>query len=211
MAPGGFSFMPSPDKVVKWTGVIVEALRVKKLSAGVASKLASRLMWGCTRMFRRLGRAMLRPLFDQKSRIDGAMSPELERALLWWLKILESGICETHAWRQLDTKPVQLFCDAAGHPAHLGAVLFMDGQCGWTHMAVDQHVRESFRMQQRQDNQIMGLELLAISLGFCTFSDKLKGRRVVVHSDNTGSEVRVCAPSLIKHCLRVVTFLARHA
>jgi len=34
----------------------------------------------------------------------------------------------------------------------------------------------------------MGLELLAISLGMCTFASLLVGRRVVVHSDNTGSE-----------------------
>ena len=35
----------------------------------------------------------------------------------------------------------------------------------------------------------MGLELLAISLGLCTFGEWLKGRSVVIHSDNTGSEV----------------------
>ena len=34
----------------------------------------------------------------------------------------------------------------------------------------------------------MGLELLSISLGMCTFEQLLCGRRVVVHSDNSGSE-----------------------
>ena len=42
----------------------------------------------------------------------------------------------------------------------------------------------------RRDNQIMGLELLAISLGMCSFEHLLTGRAVVVHCDNTGSEVR---------------------
>ena len=37
----------------------------------------------------------------------------------------------------------------------------------------------------------MGLELLSISLGFCTFEHLLRGRQVVVHSDNKGSEVSV--------------------
>ena len=39
----------------------------------------------------------------------------------------------------------------------------------------------------------MGLELLAISLGLGTFQKQLKGRLVVVHSDNSGSEVGVMA------------------
>ena len=41
----------------------------------------------------------------------------------------------------------------------------------------------------RSDNQIMGLELLSISLGMSTFQDMLRDRCVVIHSDNTGSEV----------------------
>ena len=44
------------------------------------------------------------------------------------------------------------------------------------------------RFQARQDNQIMGLELLAISLGLCTFEKFLSGRKVVVHCDNSGSD-----------------------
>ena len=35
----------------------------------------------------------------------------------------------------------------------------------------------------------MGLELLAISLGLSTFQEQLSGRKVVIHSDNSGSEV----------------------
>ena len=36
----------------------------------------------------------------------------------------------------------------------------------------------------------MGLELVAVSLGLCTFSDMLRNKRVVVHCDNKGAEVR---------------------
>ena len=45
------------------------------------------------------------------------------------------------------------------------------------------------KFKRRGDNQIMGLELLSISLGLCTFQDMLKKRRVIVHCDNSGSEV----------------------
>ena len=55
-------------------------------------------------------------------------------------------------------------------------------------MAVPTEMIRHFRA--RRDNQIMGLELLAISLGMCSFEHLLTGRAVVVHCDNTGSEVR---------------------
>ena len=40
-----------------------------------------------------------------------------------------------------------------------------------------------------QDNQIMGLEIVAVSLGLCTFVDKLRDTKIVIHCDNTGAEV----------------------
>ena len=40
-----------------------------------------------------------------------------------------------------------------------------------------------------QDKQIMGLEIVAVSLGLCTFVDKLRDTKIVIHCDNTGAEV----------------------
>ena len=140
---------------------------------------------------------MLRPLHDQKSRRDGQLSPELVRALTWWLEILDSGLCERHEWSTQRQAPVHLFCDARGYPAHLGAVLIIDGKCLFTHMATSEMTMGSFR--RRKDNQIMALELLSISLGMCTFADHFRGRDIVVHSHNTGSEARwsSCSMSII--------------
>ena len=47
-------------------------------------------------------------------------------------------------------------------------------------------VVESF--VRRKDKQIMALELLSISLGMSTFEGMLSGGKVVIHSDNKGSE-----------------------
>ena len=190
--------------------MLQEAMKSNKLSPGDASKLAGKLSWGCSHLFRRFGRAMLRqchvqhffhwtvlylcecviihrPLFDQKSRRDGKVGPELLRCLQWWSEMLKRNLAELRAWKEPVKRPVHLFCDAAGSPAHLGAVLFDGEQCLWTHMSPPENVLNNFRA--RQDNQIMGLELLAISLGFSTFAPWLRGRKVVVHCDNTGSEV----------------------
>ena len=56
-------------------------------------------------------------------------------------------------------------------------------------MKAPKHVVARFR--NRKDNKIMGLELFAVSLGLGTFQSVLAGRKVVIHSDNTGSEVFV--------------------
>ncbi len=106
----GFKYWPSPDKaqtpfkyvsehlmgmacfppflkVVKWLWVIECALATGRLVPGAASKLAGKLAWGSSQLFRRIGRAMLRPLFDQKSRRDGRVGQDLRRALLWWQQV----------------------------------------------------------------------------------------------------------------------------
>ena len=96
-------------------------------------------------------------------------------------------IVETRAWQQPHRHPVHLFCDASS--CHMGAVLRCDGAWLWTHHPVDSALLALF--VDRNDKQIMGLELLAISLGLCSFLPWLRGRCVVIHSDNKGSEVRL--------------------
>ena len=103
-------------------------------------------------------------------------------------EVLESGLCERRGWDAEQRPPVHLFCDASGAPAHLGAVLFNDDNCFFTHFVPPAELMAQFR--RRKDNQIMGLELLSISLGLSTFERLIQGRNVIVHSDNTGSEAR---------------------
>ena len=98
-----------------------------------------------------------------------------------------SGIAERRSWAPPAGKISHLFCDVRGHPPHIAAVLFQNGKCTFTHMTPSAAVLEMFRC--RMDNQIMGLELLSISLGLESFKRELHGQKVIVHSDNTGSEV----------------------
>ena len=52
--------------------------------------------------------------------------------------------------------------------------------------------------KRRRDKQIMGLELLAISLGLHTFDWLLYGQRVVIHCDNKGAEASVRRGSAVQ-------------
>ena len=155
----GYKCFPSADKVWVWQRVIATALREGRLDPGEAAKLAGRLSWGCSQLFHRFGRAMLRPIFDQQSRRDGKVDVHLKRALMWWQEVLRLGVCELRAWEEPEADLLQLFCDARGNPPHLGAVLFWRGKCWWTHMRVEASMLGRFR--SRRDNQIMGLELHA--------------------------------------------------
>eukprot|EP00973_Karenia_brevis_P020572 2825026-Karenia_brevis.AAC.1 len=114
------------------------------------------------------------------------MSLELEESLRWWQTMLTLGIVEFREWDAPAGKPVHVFCDAAGSPARLGAVLFLDDNCQYTSMIPPDEAVALFK--RRGDQQIMALELLAIAMALSTFQKALRGRRVVIHCDNTGSE-----------------------
>lgn len=97
------------------------------------------------------------------------------------------GICESYAWDKPSERPVHLFVDASGNPAHLGAVLFCGRGIYWCHMDAPKYVVERFRC--RRNHQIMGLELLSAALGLGSFEWAIAGSKVVIHCDNTGAEV----------------------
>jgi len=61
----GLTCRPAPEKLQKCHAIIQEALAQEALSIGCASKLAGRLNWASQFLFKRLGRAMLRPIYAQ--------------------------------------------------------------------------------------------------------------------------------------------------
>ena len=196
----GYECRPSVDKVRKWLSCILEAIRTGILTPGDASKLAGRLQWACQHMFHRIGRAMLRPLYNQIRGRSGKVYPELMSVLSWWVDILRGGIAELRCWNAPDTSPVHLFCDAAGEPARIAAVVWVDGEVFFTDCPPPPEVTALWKV--RADQQIMGLELLSIALGLSVFMDRLKGRKVIIHSDNTGAEccTRKGSAGAFDHC-----------
>ena len=61
-----YKAVPSRKTAGKCLKVVLKALEDNSLPSGAAQKLAGRLNWAMTYMFHRLGRAMLRPIYDQK-------------------------------------------------------------------------------------------------------------------------------------------------
>ena len=200
-----------------------QALTEGVLHSGAAKKLAGRLNWAVQYLFHRLGRAMIRPIYDQAySRFvnalhcvcvqdplgfaysrNGSVGKELRVALTWWLWALGLDIMEERPWTSADEPLAHLFVDARGSPAHCAAVLFIDGRTLFTDGRPSQEHMEQFR--KRADNQIMSLEILAIVVGLSTFTEELRGRKVILWSDNTGAEsaARKGSAHSFDHCLLI--------
>ena len=139
LSNSGMRMWPDEDKTVSWCAMIREILASKRLTSGEASKLAGRLQWATQFVFKRLGRAMLRPIFKSGSTFDisllhirvgrqvrartSVINDELETALEWWLHVLAARICQKREWKEDTTPPLQLYCDARSSPPHLAAVL----------------------------------------------------------------------------------------
>ena len=88
----------------------------------------------------------------------------------------------------MDEQPdvVEMFGDAMGYPPRVAVVLFDKGEVLYTSWQPDEKVMATF--QSRQDNQMMGLEVLAVALGLSTFGQRLKGRTIRTWIDNAGGE-----------------------
>ena len=188
-SPEYYVLRPAREKVLLCRAVMQKALEPGGvLHAGCAQKLAGRLSWATTYLFHRLGRAMLRPIFRQKFSGRGEIGQAFRIALKWWVAILELEIAEQRAWTAPERPPVYLFVDARGKPARCAAVLYIDGVFLYTDGMPAQRFMDRF--EQRSDNNITSLEILAIAVGLSTFQDEIAGRKVVLFSDNTGAEVR---------------------
>ena len=107
----GATFRPNEEKAIKWTDKIWDVLCKDCLHSGEASKLSGALQWATQHTFRRLGRAMLRPLFKQIRRRNSELTPELRLGLQWWMEVLSLGISEKREWIDNNTPPVFMYCD----------------------------------------------------------------------------------------------------
>ena len=183
----GVSVRVTDDKPQKWLHDVREALQTCRPSSGQAAKLAGRLRFSAQHTFRKLGRAMLRPLFQQEHAPlkNGRIGTHLRLALQWWEQVLALRMTQ-RAPTQAHGDVVELFTDARGSPPRLAAVLFADGETTYTDLATPPELLALFK--PREDAQIMGQEFLAIALGLCTFLPKLRNRCVRVWCDNRGGE-----------------------
>ena len=129
---------------------------------------------------------MIKALFAQKVVGTGVVGPRLRRSLLWWKTALESNLSELRSWEDSQQSVCRILVDAASTPACCAAVLFCDGFTWYTAMEPSNELLE--QLEVRGDKQITSLEIIAILLSLMTFGELIRGRKVVLYSDNKGAE-----------------------
>jgi hypothetical protein len=183
----GFArFSLNEEKRVRWLQQIQCFRSCKRMVRREAEEMAGRLSFASEYLFKRLGRAMLRPIFAQKKSRDGSIHAALDAALQWWETALAEQEAEDRWYDDGGGDTAELYCDASGMPGHLCAVLFIAGEAFYCHSEVPAAWREWFTA--RGDAQIMSLEVLAIMMGLETFLPILKGRTFRVWTDNEGAK-----------------------
>ena len=184
----GISFWPSASKIARWKHDIEQALISGVFSAGDASKLVGRLAFANQIIFKRVGRAMLRPLYAQQHKPlkNGRVGKLLELSLKWWHAVLSMELRETIPLKRCLCEVVELFGDARGYPPRVASVLVRDNVVQYSDWQPDEQTMNAFC--PRRDQQIMGQELLAVVFGMSTFLDELRGCCVRVWIDNAAGE-----------------------
>ena len=114
----GARFEVDADKAQKWLCTIDAAIETLHLDAGAAQKLAGRLSWATQLLFRKLGRAMIKPIFAQCASCQGWVGSRLLATLKRWKHILHLGVSENRPWKEEAEGLCFLFVDAAGTPPH---------------------------------------------------------------------------------------------
>jgi len=151
----GVEFHVCPEKAAKWAAQISGAVESLHCDSGTAQKLAGRLNFATQHLFHKLGKAMIKPIYAQKTTGSGRVGPRLLEALKWWLMVLQHNITEHRAWQHSDSRVCRLFVDAASIPAWLAAVLFVDGQVIYTDAKPTQQILD--QLAARNDKQITSL------------------------------------------------------
>ena len=153
------------DKAQKWANSIRTSLNERKLAPGDAATLGGRLGFGLQCTWQKLGRAMIRPIFQAARGLFAhrEAGDALEMSLLWWKTLLEELLQRALSYKVRTLQGVEIFTDARSTPPRLAAVIVADGRVWWTEYAPTD--AEMSQLISRGDNQILALEVFAVLLG----------------------------------------------
>jgi hypothetical protein len=173
------------DKATTWQQSIQDVLSRGVITEAEAAKLQGRLNFGGSRVFKRIGRAKLRPLAHVAAGHGvTAVAGRLRNALQWWNRYV--GSCprhtttlEQHGRPQADWL---LYTDAEGN-GNIGIVL-VHIKSRRVEYATAKVPRETRRRLLYRKTQINLYELLAVASAISTFGDWIRGQRVVAFIDN---------------------------
>ena len=140
ITPQSMTVSVDRNKADKWIVDLREALESGKLHPSMAGKLAGRLCFATCGIFRKVGRAMIRPFYARQHApaTHVKMTPHLKRAAAWWIHVLQENVCEQIDFKE-DRPTLDLLTDAASSPACVAAVLISEKYIKYTCKLLGEH------------------------------------------------------------------------
>ena len=172
------------EKRQKWSSEISSALDAGELGSEEAGRFAGRLMFGAQRVFGRVGRAALRPLFIRQGQPHRRrLASRLRCALRWWLEYLSTNPQQTARPRPSSQQPEWCLYTDAESTGHVGAVLVRvaDGRMWHLEAQTPRCIRKALLCRE---TQIIAHEAAAVVVGLATFGRWMAGQRAVLFVDN---------------------------
>ena len=187
---GHFEVRNTESRKAELMSLIEEILTTKVLSKVDGERLRGRLQFASNQLFGRRFRNCLKGLNTHVSRGFKSVCPGLEASLRLMKALLEENLP-----RPVDTNFVDwvhVYVDAAYEPGGFsglgGLVLDSEGNClDFFSEVVDSKLISAIKRAD-QETLIFELEGLAIAVALKVFSKHIKGRRVVVFTDNKGAQ-----------------------
>ena len=187
---GHFCLSNTEARRKELTAFLQETLGRGTLNKHEAERLRGRLQFASNQLFGRRFRNVLRDLNVHISRGFKAISPELQHSFEVLLNLLD-----TNRPRRVDVNFFawqHMYVDASyggdGHSGIGGLLLDDPGTClNFFSEEVPRDVIYSIRRND-QDTIIFELEGLAIAVGLHVFKEQLRGKRLVVFTDNQAAE-----------------------
>ena len=120
-------------------------------------------------MKRVVGESLLLFQREYASARNGKCSPALVDATKWWLEVFENKLTQSVSLKH-KLKHVDIFCDASSSPPVLAAVVF--SKTCVRYCVEDCPVWVFQKLENRDDDQIMAYEIMAILMAIESFREE---------------------------------------
>ena len=183
----------SPDKASAWADDIQGFLDSDMLAPSDASKLCGRLAFLNSKIFGKMGRALLRPLIWRQLQSIGplTLTRRLRNSLTWFLLALRANWVRTVPYVMLTPASRAVIYSDAESTGHIGVVVLFQGRIWFGHGDIPRRIRN---MLKTRKTNIMGYELVAAILVIIMLDKVIPQQACIQHYiDNQSAKHSVIA------------------
>ena len=170
----------STDKAKEWAEDILRFLQTNRLLPSEASKLCGRLAFLNSKIYGRVGRALLRPIIWRQVQTCGTvgLTGRLKNSLLWFLRALQGNWIRRVPYVRLQPNSQVIVYTDAESTGHIGIVFLYESRIWYGHADLPQAIRRRFK---RRKTNILAYELTAAIVAILMLDAVVGGQVCVRH------------------------------